>query len=52
MYDRRFFASSLGRSALLSIAAMISFAVFAGTQAGPASAHDGAQALPLVVVLA
>jgi hypothetical protein len=32
MYDRRFFASKLGLSALLSIAAMVTFNVYALTQ--------------------
>jgi len=42
MYDRRFFASTLGRSAMLSIAAMITFAVFAGSQVQPVGAQNGA----------
>jgi hypothetical protein len=32
MYDRRFFASRLGLSALVSIAAMVTFNVYALTQ--------------------
>tara|TARA_B100001057_G_C22312597_1_gene742608 strand:+ start:435 stop:587 length:153 start_codon:yes stop_codon:yes gene_type:complete len=32
MFDRRFFSSQLGQAALVSIAAMITFAVFAGMQ--------------------
>ena len=32
MYDRRFFASKLGLSALVSIAAMVTFNVYALTQ--------------------
>ena len=32
MYDRRFFASKLGASALVSIAAMVTFNVYALTQ--------------------
>ena len=51
MYDRRFFASQLGASALVSIAAMITFAIFAAGQAhGPAA--DIAFAAPPLVELA
>ena len=32
MYDRRFFASKVGLSALVSIAAMVTFNVYAVTQ--------------------
>jgi|GEM_PF-805236 len=32
MFDRRFFNSQLGQAALVSIAAMITFTVFAGMQ--------------------
>jgi hypothetical protein len=38
MYDRRFFASQLGQSALLSIAAMVTFAIFASVPEGTARA--------------
>jgi len=38
MYDRRFFASKLGQSAALSIAAMVTFAIFASVPQGSASA--------------
>ena len=34
MYDQRFFASRLGQSALLSIAAMVTFAIFASVPQG------------------
>lgn len=37
MYDRRFFASPLGQSALLSIAAMVTFAIFASVPQGSAT---------------
>jgi len=43
MYDRRFFASQLGQSAMLSIAAMVTFAIFAGVPEG--SAHADAQVI-------
>ncbi|WP_158586774.1 hypothetical protein [Aurantiacibacter zhengii] len=32
MFDRRFFSSQLGQAALVSVAAMIAFTVFAGIQ--------------------
>ncbi|WP_158611066.1 hypothetical protein [Aurantiacibacter spongiae] len=32
MFDSRFFSSPLGHAALVSIAAMVTFAVFAGIQ--------------------
>ena len=32
MFDRRFFSSQLGQAAMVSIAAMIAFTVFAGIQ--------------------
>jgi len=51
MYDQRFFASKLGQSALLSIAAMVTFAIFASVPQGNASA--GAHVIgPRVVALA
>ncbi|WP_164549796.1 hypothetical protein [Altericroceibacterium xinjiangense] len=43
MYDRRFFASKLGLAALASIAAMVSFNVFALT-------HYAAASPPLVIL--
>jgi hypothetical protein len=36
MYDQRFFASKLGLSALVSVAAMVSFTLFAMAQQAPA----------------
>ena len=40
MYDRDFFASKLGLAALVSIAAMVTFNVFALTrQFGPSAEH-------------
>ena len=49
MYDRRFFASKLGVSALVSIAAMVTFNVIAVTQqVGMAAPATTAAATPLV----
>jgi hypothetical protein len=45
MYDQRFFASKLGLSALVSIAAMVSFNLYALSQQ-PARAAD----LPAITV--
>ena len=50
MYDRRFFASKLGQSAALSIAAMVTFAIFASVPQGSASAD--AQVIGTRVALA
>lgn len=36
MYDQRFFASKLGLSALISVAAMVAFNLFAISQQAPA----------------
>ncbi len=50
MYDQRFFASTLGRSAMLSIAAMITFAIFAGAQGQPAAAREASGRIALVTL--
>jgi len=52
MYDRRFFASKLGKSALLSIAAAIGLILFAslpGTGAADLAAEPAGPAEPIVV---
>jgi hypothetical protein len=49
MYDRRFFASKVGLSALVSVAAMVTFNVYALTQQVGLQPHVvSAAAAPLV----
>jgi hypothetical protein len=50
MYDRRFFASRLGQSAALSIAAMVTFAIFAAVPQGSARADAHVIGLQMVAL--
>jgi hypothetical protein len=48
MYDQRFFATRLGQSALLSIAAMITFVIFASAEHAPKPGEGMVVGAPLV----
>ena len=48
MYNRRFFATNLGRAAAASIAAMVAFNIFAITQQVDMAANMAVAAAPMV----
>ncbi len=52
MYNRRFFATSLGRAAAASIAAMVAFNIFAMSQQLNSAPAQGSLATAPMVLLA
>jgi hypothetical protein len=48
MYDRRFFSSTLGKAAMISVAAMLAFNVLALSQQLQAAPAPLAQTAPIV----
>ena len=50
MFDQRFFASRLGLSALVSVAAMVAFNLFAISQASGAVPEPFSTAAPVIAV--